>query len=281
MRAARRRRPPSDVAALRGLGVLAAVARRDQRRGQDRADDREAGADEERDLEALGQGVRERGGVAARGPHQVVGACEFAIDGEDREAERAADLLRRVDQPGREARLLRGRRRSPRRSSSARTRSRGRPPPAATGTGRRRRTSPPTETCANQTSPTAVSTRPVISTGLKPTLVTRAGRDAGRDDDADRQRQVREPGLERVVAEHLLHVQRDEEEHREQRHRDQQRDDVRPGDRPQAEDRERHERGLRAQLDDDEHGRAARARAAARPSVWPEVQPASLASTSA
>ena len=108
------------------------------------------------------------------------------------------------------------------------------------------------------------------------------GGQAGRDDDAAGQRQVGEPGLERVVAEHLLHVQRDEEEHREQRRRDEQRRQVDAGDRPVPEDaRERDERRAAASA------RSPRTRAisasdrAIRPSVRVEPQPSLGASTSA
>ena len=172
--------------------------------------------------------------------------------GEDRQAERAADLLRRVDQPARQAGLARSTRRSPRRSSSARTRSRGRPRRAATGTGCRTRTCRPARPGRTRSGPAAVSSSPATSVGLKPTRVTSTDATPAAHDDPDRQRQVREPRLQRVVAQHLLHVQRDEEEHREQRHRDEQRDDVGAGQRPVAEDPERDERARRAQLDGDE-----------------------------
>ena len=77
------------------------------------------------------------------------------------------------------------------------------------------------------------------------------------EDDRYRQRQVREPRLDRVVAKHLLHVERDEEEHREQGRAREQADDVRTADRPQAEDRERHQRSARTPLD---HGERAEQR---------------------
>ena len=79
-------------------------------------------------------------------------------------------------------------------------------------------------------------------------------RDPGRQDDRDRQRQVGEPGLDRAVPEHLLHVQRDEEEHREQRSSHEQADDVRSPERPQPEDAEGHQRTAGAELDRDEPG---------------------------
>jgi hypothetical protein len=52
----------------------------------------------------------------------------------------------------------------------------------------------------------------------------------------------------------ILEVERDEEEHREQRHADQEADDVRAAKRAQAEDRERQQRMALAQLDRDERG---------------------------
>jgi hypothetical protein len=58
--------------------------------------------------------------------------------------------------------------------------------------------------------------------------------------------------VNRAVAEHLLHVQGDEIEHREQRGAQQQTGDVRPGQRPPAEDPEGNQRCLRAELDGDE-----------------------------
>ena len=59
-------------------------------------------------------------------------------------------------------------------------------------------------------------TRPGDQHRLDPEASGQLRRDAGRDDDPGRQRQVGETSLERLEAEHLLHVERDEEEHREQ-----------------------------------------------------------------
>src|SRR5215218_8405471 len=78
---------------------------------------------------------------------------------------------------------------------------------------------------------------------------------AGGEDDPDRERQVREAGLERRVPEHVLHVQRDEEEHREQRGSDQDGGHVDAGDRAHPEDAgERHQRSGLAPLDQVEAG---------------------------
>ena len=115
-----------------GLGaqvdVGAAVGGADQDQGGDQAEDREAGADGEGGLEAFDQGA----GVS------VEPITELAIGGEDRQAERAADLLGGVDQAARRgpARGLRSRRR--RRSSPGRRRSRGRGRRGARGRGCRR-----------------------------------------------------------------------------------------------------------------------------------------------
>src|ERR1035441_5296951 len=79
------------------------------------------------------------------------------------------------------------------------------------------------------------------------------GGTCGRGDDPDRQRQVAEPCLQGRVVEYLLHVQRHEEEHREQRHPDQQSDRVGAAQRPLAEDREGHQRCALAGLDRQEH----------------------------
>src|SRR6185312_15519596 len=65
------------------------------------------------------------------------------------------------------------------------------------------------------------------------------------------QRQVGDARLDRRVAEHVLEVERDEEEHREQRHANEQADDVRPPQRAQAEDGERHQRVALTHLDRD------------------------------
>ena len=108
------------------------------------------------------------------------------------EAERAADLLRGVDQAARQARTrARGRRRR-RRSSSSRRRTRARPRRAATDRGCRLRSRRPRDTCENQASATAIKAIPAASTGLKPTRVTSCEAIPDGDDDRHRQRQVGE-----------------------------------------------------------------------------------------
>ena len=76
--------------------------------------------------------------------------------------------------------------------------------------------------------------------------------EAGRDDDRQRQRQVGEPGVDRAVAEHLLHVEGDEEEHREERGAYEESDGVGSGQGSETEDPERDQRCIRAALDRDE-----------------------------
>ena len=90
--------------------------------------------------------------------------------------------------------------REQRRPEDVGRRSRRRPRPGRTRTARPRRTRGPT-----------------ASTGLKPIRVTSCEATPADEDDRDRQRQVGEAGLDRAVAQHLLHVEGDEEEHREQR----------------------------------------------------------------
>ena len=105
-------------------------------------------------------------------------------------------------------------------------------------------------------------------------------RRARRQDDRNGQRQIGEPGPERRVMQYLLHVQRDEEEHREQRHADQQRHGVGAAKRAQPEDRERHQRRARAQLDRQKVASSTIA-PAINSSVSDDPQPALTALTSA
>ena len=73
-----------------------AVARGHQHGGEDRPGDGEPGADEERPVKTLGQGD---GRAVDAGVEQALGTA--VGDGrEDREPERAADLLGGVDQTG-------------------------------------------------------------------------------------------------------------------------------------------------------------------------------------
>ena len=79
-------------------------------------------------------------------------------------------------------------------------------------------------------------------------------RDASRDDEADRQRQVGDAGLDRRVAEHGLHVEREEEEHRQEAGDRHQLGRVGGGDSLDLQDRERDERVAHAQLVEHEPG---------------------------
>ncbi len=129
-------------------------------------------------------------------------------------------------------------------------------PAAASSDGPRMsvRKPPPTETCENQTSAGGDHRHPGREHRLEADPRDELGGDPGGDDDPEREGQVGEAGVDRAVAEHLLHVERDEEEHREQRRADQEPDDVGARQGPEAEDPERHQRRLRASLDRDEGG---------------------------
>jgi hypothetical protein len=72
---------------------------------QGEAQGRDPGAAEERRLEALVEGVRQLGASPAGAREEVVGS-QVGDGRQHRESERAADLLRGVDQPARETRLL-------------------------------------------------------------------------------------------------------------------------------------------------------------------------------
>ena len=73
-------------------------------------------------------------------------------------------------------------------------------------------------------------------------------------DDPERQRDVRKAGLDRAVAEHLLHVEGEQEEHPEDHRPQAEADHVRGRRRPPAEEAERDERRARAVLDPEERG---------------------------
>ncbi len=97
-----------QAVARRGPGELdvgAAVAAADQRQRQHQSECGDHRTAEERRLEALGESVRERGGVAPRRGHDVVGPG-VGDRRQHGQPQRAADLLRGVDQPAREAGFL-------------------------------------------------------------------------------------------------------------------------------------------------------------------------------
>ena len=79
-------------------------------------------------------------------------------------------------------------------------------------------------------------------------------RDRGHRDDRERERQVRRAGLQRGVVQNLLHVQREQEELREDGRTREKRGHVRARQRAQPEDPHRQERCGRPQLDDHEGG---------------------------
>ena len=89
-------------------------------------------------------------------------------------------------------------------------------------------------------------------------------RDAGERDRRQRGGQPRDSGLQRAVVQHLLHVQRPDEDEREEAAAEQQPGDVRAGQRAQPEDRQRQDRLAHATLDHDERRRAAPPRPPAR-----------------
>ncbi len=74
----------------------------------------------------------------------------------------------------------------------------------------------------------------------------------GDEDDEDRHRKERGSGLDRGVAEDVLHVERDEEEDAEHRERDEKNDKIRTRVGPAPEELERQHRLATAPLDDDE-----------------------------
>ena len=96
--------------------------------------------------------------------------------------------------------------------------------------------------------PAAASDMPPSTVGFTPMRWIELLGEPGADDDAERHGQEREAGLQRRVAEDLLHVERGEEEHREQ----------------PADDEQHHERWprQRAELKMPEPDRAARPSAA-------------------
>ena len=75
-----------------------------------------------------------------------------------------------------------------------------------------------------------------MSTGFTPGLRDERLRGARGDDRRQRDREVADAGLERREAEHLLHVEREQEEHAEDDRPQPEADDVRAGRRPPAEE---------------------------------------------
>ena len=194
--------------------------------------------------------------------------------GGDGQAQSAAHLLARVDQPGRQAGLVgphpgdRGDRgRDEREAQADRREQRREQDVADVGSARRDLGEPEGARCHEQ--------QARDQHGLEPDPRDELGRHPGAHDDRERQRDVGQARLERLVAQHLLHVQRDEEEHREQRDPDQQPGDVRSAQGAQPEDAERHQRLGRARLDHQERGEQRRGqRKQADRSAWSPSRPA-------
>ena len=104
----------------------------------------------------------------------------------------------------------------------------------------------------NQASPAAKRTMPASVTGLLPKARDQRGDDPGGQDERDRQRQLGQSGLERGVAEDLLHRERQEVEEPERGGAGEEHRQVRPGHGAQPEDVEGDQRSHRASLDGDE-----------------------------
>ena len=94
--------------------------------------------------------------------------------------------------------------------------------------------------------------------------------------DRERQRQERQAGVDRVVAEHALEVERAEEERREHARDEQAAHEARAHQHAQAQDAQRHDRVLQARLQRRGTRRAGRARRRRRRACAPRVRPYSL-----
>ncbi len=97
-----------------------------------------------------------------------------------------------------------------------------------------------------------ISTSPIVNTGRTPIRVDERLRDAGDGDDGSRGREERQSGLECGVVQHLLHVERQQEEVREDDGAEEDAADVGAGHRAHAEDAERHDRRRMPRLDHEE-----------------------------
>ena len=141
----------------------------------------------------------------------------------DRDADRAADLLCRVEQ-SRGSPASRG----PTPASAAietGMNANASPKPNMTIARRagRAHSDPSTGICAYQISATVLSTMPVTMTGFGPNLVESHWASPATTHHRPRRREERDPGLQRRVAEDVLHVERQEEEVGEDRGAEQQR----------------------------------------------------------
>ena len=86
-------------------------------------------------------------------------------------------------------------------------------------------------------SPPPTSSRPVPSSRRTGTRTRQPPGDRRDDERQQRDRQEAQAGLQRAVAEHVLDVERQVQEHREHRRRERERDDARAGERRAAEQR--------------------------------------------
>src|SRR4051812_47562173 len=200
----------------------------DQHQAEHDAQYCEPGTRGESGREALRERVRQLALRAVRRRHHVVRArgCDRR---QHREPERSADLLRGVDQPGREPGVLvahavhRGDRDGHEREAEP-----------DGGHDRRRQDVGRVAAVDRYPREQQEADRDEGHARDEDRLEAEARYelrgDAGRQDDRDRERQVRKARLQRRVAQHLLHVERHEEEHREERRADQEAGNIRPGD---------------------------------------------------
>src|SRR6266511_802923 len=226
------------------LEVLA--AERHERRHE--GGDREADSDPEGDLEA----ARERGGGILPVREQVL-RPRRRDRGEHGEPDGAADLLARVDEPGREPRVLAG----DAGQSGDRHGDEREPEPDADQqeTGQevaevgavRRDLREVREAAAEEAHPDGEDRLHAHPRDER--LGDPRGDDGGQCDG-----QVADAGLQGREAEHLLHVEREQEEHSEHHRPQAEADHVRGRRRPPAEEAERDERRARAVLDPEERG---------------------------
>ena len=132
----------------------------------------------------------------------------------------------------------------------------------------------------SQKTPPAASSVPATMIGSGADAGEQLGGDPGGHADAEATRKVGQAGLDRRVAEDVLHVEGEEEEHRDEAGDGDQLGDVGGGRALDPEDRERQERVAAAPLVDHEATSSAAAPASS-PMVRAEPQPTSGALTSA
>ena len=210
------------------------------------------------DLESIDRGARRARPASARcRSRRGSSAVRFARERrEDRDAECAADLLRRVEQARGQAGILRST--FVVAISVIGTNTNPSPKPITIRPGRTSgRYEPVAGASDSSTSPTAATSVPASVTAAHPEAGDQALREPRRRDHATGQRQEAEAGLDRRHVQHVLQVERREEEHREHAAGDDEHRCVRSAQRAGAEDVESHQRMRRAQLDHDERDDAA------------------------